>query len=188
MPRAAAANASEPTPRRARPLQALAGTSPDNTSPHDGAPADDLAAIEAALGILARRINLPRSHERIVHRAGVRGVDRASYTTLARIGEHAPLRLSELAQVLGVDLSTVSRQVASLEREQLVERTPDPSDRRAAVVGLTTDGRHALEQLRSAARARLTDVLADWSEAERAELARALTRFNDAVERFGERP
>ncbi len=181
MPRAAAAPVPEPGPRRGPALQAL-----DDTRPRS----DDevLAAVEAALGILARRINLPRSHERIVSRAGVTGVDRASYTTLARIAEHAPLRLSELAHVLGVDLSTVSRQVASLERHELVERTVDPSDRRAAVVGLTAEGVRALERLRSAARARLTDILADWTDAERAELARALTRFNDAVERFGDRP
>jgi DNA-binding MarR family transcriptional regulator len=177
MPRAAAAPTPEPGARRARPLQAL------RADEHD-----DIAAVEAALGIIARRINLSRVHERIVARAGVSGIDRASYWTLARLAEHAPLRLSELAHVLGLDLSTVSRQVAALERHELVERTTDPSDRRAAVVDLTAEGHRALEGLRSAARARLTDVMADWSDEERAELARALTRFNEAVERYGDRP
>jgi DNA-binding MarR family transcriptional regulator len=177
-----AAATPEPRARRSRPrprpLQALAGAGAD--------PSVD--AIEAALGIIARRINLPRAHDRIVARAGVSGIDRALYTTLARIADHAPLRLSDLAHVLGVDLSTVSRQVATLERHELVERTVDPSDRRAVVVALTADGRRALDRLRAAARARLTDVLADWTDDERAELARALTRFNEAVARYGERP
>ncbi len=175
-----------PRHRRARPLQALQ-PGPD-PAPGPGEHADHVADVEVALGIIARRINLPRSHDRIVTRAGVSGVDRASYGTLARIADHGPLRLSELAHVLGLDLSTVSRQVAALERHELVDRTVDPSDRRAAVVELTAEGQRALEALRSAARARLTEIMADWSDAERAELARSLTRFNDAVERYGDRP
>jgi DNA-binding MarR family transcriptional regulator len=179
MARPAAAPAPAPRPRRTPTLQALGGPRGGGT--------DHIDAVEAALGIIARRINQPRSHDRILARAGVSGVDRALYGTLARIAEHAPLRLSELAHVLGLDLSTVSRQVAALERHELVERTVDPSDRRAAVVDLSAEGSRALERLRSAARARLTEVLADWTDDERAELARALTRFNDAVERYGDR-
>jgi DNA-binding MarR family transcriptional regulator len=155
---------------------------------HDNGARASIDAIEGALVAIARRINLPRVHERVMVRAGVTGIDRASYVTLSRIADHGPLRLSELAALLGVDLSAVSRQVASIERHGLVDRTADPSDRRAAVVELSDDGRRVLEQLRAAARARLTELLADWTDDERVELARALTRFNDAVERFGDRP
>jgi DNA-binding MarR family transcriptional regulator len=169
------------------PRAAAAPTPAAHGAPAHADVADDVAAIEAALTIIARRVNLPRVHDGIAARAGVSGIDRASYWTLARLAEHAPLRLSELAQVLGLDLSTVSRQVAALERHRLVARSTDPSDRRAAMVELTAEGHQALAGLRAGARARLTDILSGWTDPERAELARALTRFNETVERRDER-
>jgi DNA-binding MarR family transcriptional regulator len=180
MPKPAAASRSRSTARSdAPPLRALG-------SREDRDPAID--EVEAALGAIARRINLPRAHERVMARSGLTGIDRASYVTLARIADHGPLRLSELAVFLGVDLSTVSRQVATIERRGFVDRTVDPSDRRAAVVRLSRQGEQVLEQLRAAARGRLTEILAEWTDDERSELARALTRFNEAVERFGDGP
>jgi DNA-binding MarR family transcriptional regulator len=177
-PAAAPRSRSTPRPAAAPALRAL--------SRDDRDPA--IEEVEAALGAIARRINLPRAHERVMARAGLTGIDRASYVTLSRIADHGPLRLSELAMILGVDLSTVSRQVATIERRGFVDRTVDPSDRRAAVVRLSGPGEQVLEQLRAAARGRLTEILAEWTDEERSELARALSRFNEAVERFGDRP
>ncbi|MBP6489653.1 MAG: MarR family transcriptional regulator, partial [Ilumatobacteraceae bacterium] len=47
------------------------------------------------------------------------------------------VRVSELAQFLGVDTSTMSRHVKTLEGGGLVVRAEDPLDGRAAHVGLT---------------------------------------------------
>ena len=60
-----------------------------------------------------RRANLPRLHEQLALEAGVR-VDRAGFQILTRINDTGGLRLSELAERHGTDVSTVSRQVAAL--------------------------------------------------------------------------
>src|SRR4051794_32042767 len=68
-------------------------------------------------------------------------VDRAAYLTLARLSDLGTARMSELAALLGLDLSTVSRQVRALEELGLVGRTSDPEDRRAYLLEPTESGR-----------------------------------------------
>ncbi|MEJ3656857.1 MarR family transcriptional regulator [Actinomycetes bacterium KLBMP 9759] len=90
-----------------------------------------------------------------------RGVSRhvigGSQTTLAvlemarTIGE-GERRLSEIAELRGVDQSVISRQIGELQRKNLVCRRPDPLDGRASLVRLTPAG---LEVLETACRARL---------------------------------
>src|SRR3954470_13982339 len=63
------------------------------------------------------------------------------FTALAAIQLHGPLRVSEVAQRLGVDLSVASRQIASLTAEGYVARREDDRDRRAQLVAATTAGR-----------------------------------------------
>jgi DNA-binding MarR family transcriptional regulator len=60
-------------------------------------------------------------------------------------GEH---RLSEIAELRGVDQSVVSRQIGELEHRHLVCRRPDPTDGRASLVRLTPAGQEVLEQAR----------------------------------------
>lgn len=52
-----------------------------------------------------------------------------------------PLRMSQLADQLGYDRSTVTDMCDRLERDGLVVRAPDPVDRRTRVVDLTDQGR-----------------------------------------------
>jgi DNA-binding MarR family transcriptional regulator len=58
-------------------------------------------------------------------------------------GEH---RLSEIAERRGVDQSVVSRQIGELQQRGLVCRRPDPSDRRASLVRLTSEGHEVLRR------------------------------------------
>ncbi len=145
-----------------------------------GAVSPAVEALEAALAAVVRRANLPRSRERLIARANI-DLDPAAYVTLSRIDANAPLRLSELAALLDVDISTASRQVSSLERDGLVRRVTDASDRRAADITPTDPGRRALESLRAARQATLRDLLADWDPADVESIARLLTRLTDAL-------
>jgi len=94
-------------------------------------------------------------HQRLNAAAGV-SLDRSSYW----LTDVESLRLSDLAEVLHTDLSTVSRQVQAAERAGLVERRPDPSDGRASRVYLTAGGRAALERLRAVQRAEIRAAIA----------------------------
>jgi len=137
-----------------------------------------LARIAAAMQRLGRRANLPRLHEHFAARAGV-AIDRGAYGVLLRVADEGPHRVTALARALGVEPSTVTRQVQVLEAAGCVSRSPDPDDRRAHRVAVTDQGLDALARLGEARCEVLAEVLAGWGEADRLVLAASLERFAD---------
>jgi DNA-binding MarR family transcriptional regulator len=97
---------------------------------------------------------------------------------LGRLAVLGPVRLTQLAQELGLDPSSVSRQVSSLERHGLVAKEKDPRDQRAQQLALTERGLAAVESLRSARAQALVRLLPDWSDADLDTLNAALGRLN----------
>jgi DNA-binding MarR family transcriptional regulator len=69
------------------------------------------------------------------------GLSTNGYSILARVGRLGPLPLGELAGALGVDRTTLSRELAPLEQEGLIEATQDPRDGRRRVIALSEAGR-----------------------------------------------
>jgi DNA-binding MarR family transcriptional regulator len=96
---------------------------------------------------------------------------------LGSLDDGGQMRPSALAAALHLDLSSVSRQVAALEREGWVAREPDPSDSRAALLELTPLGREALRRVRARRVDHLRDRLPGWSDDELNSFAAALHRF-----------
>ncbi len=148
--------------------------------------------LNEALDRLIRRSGLPRVHQRLNATAGV-SLDRSSYWLASWLTDAESLRLSDLAEVLHTDLSTVSRQVQAAERAGLVERRPDPSDGRASRVHLTAGGRDALERLRAVQRAEILAAIADWLPEDQERFAELMRRFALsflawAVDGFSARP
>src|SRR2546423_14070545 len=94
-------------------------------------------------------------------------VDRAAYLTLARLADHGTARMSELAAVVCLDLSTVSRQVRALEDLGFVARTPDPDDGRASVLEPTPAGRALVAEVKAAFSQPVDLAPANWSELDR---------------------
>lgn len=142
--------------------------------------AREVAAVEAALTTLVRRAKLPEAHAAVAQTAGV-ALDRVAYVVLTRISEWEPLRLSQLAQRLGADVSTASRHVHQLELDGYVERIQDPSDRRAWLLSLTPTGADAVARVRSARQTAVARLLEDWPADDRRELARLLGRLVEAL-------
>ncbi|MFL6238738.1 MAG: MarR family winged helix-turn-helix transcriptional regulator [Actinomycetes bacterium] len=104
-------------------------------------------------------------------------VDRAAYLILARISDAGTTRMSDLATLLSLDLSTVSRQVRALEEQGLVGRTSDPGDRRAYFLEPTETGRALVTQVKEKFSALVDLALAEWSERDRRTLTSLLTRL-----------
>ncbi|WP_315276792.1 MarR family transcriptional regulator [Kocuria carniphila] len=100
-----------------------------------------------------------------------------------RVSEFGPARMSELATWQSVDRSTMTTQVGKLEKLGLVQRAPDPQDRRAIVVSVTEAGRQLHKESRAAACAAFDSMLADWSDAERSRLTESLTHLVDSLEK-----
>ncbi|HEY0127069.1 MAG TPA: MarR family winged helix-turn-helix transcriptional regulator, partial [Blastococcus sp.] len=79
---------------------------------------------------------------------------------------------------LGLDKSTVSRQVASLVDLGLVDRAADPVDGRAQVLRPSAEGSARLARIREVRRARWEADLGDWPAADIATLGELLARLN----------
>jgi DNA-binding MarR family transcriptional regulator len=140
-------------------------------------PADaDFDLIEQAIGRILRQSRSPRFADAIRARAGIK-LDRASYGVLARLGNLAPVRLTDLANELAVDVSTVSRQVAALEQKALVAREPDPVDGRAVLLELTRKGKAVQSKMQAAWQETIAGVLIDWTAMDISEFAALLDRF-----------
>ncbi len=139
------------------------------------------AELERSLTQVARailRLDVPMSEL-----TEGRSVDRAGYWLLVRLSSQAPVRLSELADTVELDLSTVSRQMRDLVAIGLVVKVPDPDDGRASLLSLSERGWAVLETVSEARRQALAEVIDDWSDEERTALTRGLVRLEAGLHR-----
>lgn len=158
------------------------GTAP----PPDGAeaPGDTLSAasvfdaMQHEVAVFARRAEQTRL-------GGVgqarNSMDRAAYLLLHRLDREGPMGVKALAAGMGIDSSTVTRQVAPLVDSGLVKRTSHPEDGRAVVLQLSPRGVARLEQVRASRHALMEQLTDGWSESERTTFCALLTRFNAAL-------
>ena len=124
----------------------------------------DAAALRLAVMRLARRLRQQAD-------AGITQSQLSALATVERLG---PLPLRELAAAERVGASTLTRIVAALEDEGLLQRTSDPTDRRVALVSVTAAGSSALAQVRERGTRLLQERLANLEGDAAAALAAAL--------------
>src|SRR6202044_4254635 len=106
-------------------------------------------------------LNQPQRDEVLVREAGI-SLDRALFPLLVLIERRGPIGVVELADRVGRDYTTVSRQVAKLESLGVVERRGDDADRRVRASVVTPRGK-AMTDLIDAARARIRrSILGRW--------------------------
>jgi DNA-binding MarR family transcriptional regulator len=110
-------------------------------------------------------------------------VEWSSYALLLHLIQDGPMRSSALAESVCADPSTVSRQAAALVEQGLVERRPDPADRRAVQLAATERGEALFRRMREDREAMFDTVLRDWSEADVEQLTALLARFTADLER-----
>ena len=115
--------------------------------------------VEREIGLLLRR---SRAISARLSRELHPDLDGAAYGLLALLQDTGPLRASDLVARLGLDKSTVSRQVSTLVALGLVTREADPADGRAQVLSTSPEGAARLSRIRDARRARWEADLADW--------------------------
>ncbi|EKF75353.1 transcriptional regulator protein [Alcanivorax hongdengensis A-11-3] len=84
-------------------------------------------------------------------RARSGGLSRARWQVLWHLAKHEGIHQAALAELLDVAPISLTRQVDNLEQEGLVERRPDPNDRRRFCLYLTEAAQPALDQLRAQA-------------------------------------
>jgi DNA-binding MarR family transcriptional regulator len=153
--------------------------------PGPPAPTDPVTSInqvEEALQIVARSFTQIRAHERLLRAAGVR-VDRAGAVLLNKLYvADGSLRVTDLAEQLGVDAPTVTRKVQQLERKGMVVRQTDRDDRRATRIRLAPTGRRTILRVLRARRAWLERLFEGWDETDLTTFASLLGRFSHELE------
>jgi len=100
---------------------------------------------------------------------------------LYELGASGPLRLVDLARPLGVTAPTASRAVDVLESHGLVERRPDPEDRRAQRIALTNAGRSRFDERIARVSEAFEPAAKSLTRDERAQLAELLARLRAAL-------
>jgi DNA-binding MarR family transcriptional regulator len=137
-----------------------------------------LRPLHEALIDVVGFFNRPQNDAILLREAGV-SLDRALFPLLVLIQRRGPLGVGELADRVGRDYTTVSRQVAKLKNLGLIVRRAGKTDRRVTEAVITEKGKTMSEVL-DAARERLATIaLADWSEQDLKDLTRLLRRFAD---------
>ncbi|HEY2756006.1 MAG TPA: MarR family transcriptional regulator [Pseudolabrys sp.] len=134
--------------------------------------------LHHALLDLVSVLTRPQPDERILHEAGV-SLDRALFPLLVRIGLYGPVGVVELADIVGRDHSTVSRQLAKLESLGLINRAANLNNQRVKEAVLTEAGEQMREAIGAARHRVFDDVQRHWSAADRAELLRLVRKLAD---------
>lgn len=131
----------------------------------------------------AQRMHAITEREAVAH-----GLQLRDYIILSALDKTTGLTQIELGRVLGLDKTTLTSQLDRLERNGLIERRPDPRDRRARIPVITERG----EALRSAA-ARSADAaerhaLRDFDDDDIVRLRRILFAIVGDTDDDGSRP
>jgi len=132
--------------------------------------------VESALSTILRW-STRADNRRQLHDAGGAALTSTDSWLLERVVASGPVRMSQLAEWMAVDKSTMTTEIRRLEEAGLVSRRSDPTDRRAVLITSTDDGVTAIQQHRKVAQDVYNTLVGKWTEDDRAEFSRLLGRF-----------
>ena len=136
--------------------------------------APEIADVADNFVALMRSFNQARTR---MLAAAAHDVEWSAHVLLRALANEGPMRAGALAECVRSDPSTVSRQVATLVRDGLLERRADPVDGRASLLVLTPRADDVLAEHDEIRLQHFARMLADWSE-------RDLRRFATLLQRF----
>ena len=149
---------------------------PKSASQDDGPPSTQIGqTLHDLISTLNRR------------KAQLAGASAENWTTrslLYQVASNDASRVTTIAENLGADPSTVSRQVATLVTKGLLERLADPGDGRASVLALTAAGQDRFEASQLERADWINRLLSGWAPDDIATFAELFTRFTNAIEEF----
>lgn len=162
-----------------RPLRTATGAPPATRPPHragEVAP-DDVDAVTDSV-LTASRLLVAVSARSIA--AVDETITLPQFRLLVVLDSRGPLKLTGLAEHLGVNPSTATRMVDRLVTTGLISREANPASRRELMVSLTDAGSAVVRCVTEHRRAEITDIVSRMPESTRHGLVRALSAFTDA--------
>lgn len=139
-----------------------------------------LPELHRSLMDIAALMNRPERDAQLLELAGLT-LERALFPLLVGIERRGPIGVVELADGVGRDYTTVSRQVARLEQLGLVERRSLPTDKRVREAVITAKGKAATDALDRARESMALSLLKDWTREDFDELVRLMRMFADSI-------
>lgn len=127
---------------------------------------------------------LRRRFERAAEAEGI-GLSASEARTLAYIAVYEGRRQTALADIMNVDPMTLVGYLDALERKGLVERCPDPTDRRAKLVRPSPTAAAMVERIRTVGRHVRENATDGLGDGDVAALRRALTRMIENLSETG---
>ena len=95
------------------------------------------------------------------------------------------LSQAELARIAKVEQPSMAQLLNRMERDGLVQRVPDPADKRSRLILLTPLATKNLHKAKALMDARTRDALAGLTEQESAQLLELLLKVNANIDRMG---
>ncbi|GAB3869434.1 hypothetical protein GCM10029964_001670 [Kibdelosporangium lantanae] len=139
--------------------------------------APSAAEIELAARLTDAMLGLSRQWAAVASQLAKLGIDKTAMTLLGALTSIGPARSNALAEAVYSDPSTISRQVAALVKDGLVERRADPADGRASLLAVTDKGRQLLEERHQRKSCSTARMLAHWPAEDRERFVELLERF-----------
>ncbi|HLY49239.1 MAG TPA: MarR family transcriptional regulator [Solirubrobacteraceae bacterium] len=136
---------------------------------------DTAPRLRTVIGRLSRRLRATRA-------AREAGLTPTAIAVLLSVVRSGPTRLSELAEAEGINPTMLSRVVAGMVDDGLLERVSDPDDRRAAWVATTAAGRKLAQRMRGERTSAVNRALEALSEEQRQRLEEALPALESLAE------
>ncbi|KQP40877.1 MarR family transcriptional regulator [Methylobacterium sp. Leaf104] len=139
-----------------------------------------LQDLHGAMIDITSVMNRPQRDAVMVREAGI-VLDRALFPLLVMVQRLWPIGIVDLADRVGRDHTTVSRQVTKLESLGLVARRSNAADGRVRDAVITASGKALTDKIDAAREAMAHKVFADWTDQDVVDLARLMRRFADAI-------
>jgi DNA-binding MarR family transcriptional regulator len=98
--------------------------------------------------------------------------------------QHQP-SMQQIAETLGTDITTFSRQVQTLVDKKLLIKTPSLEDRRIYIISLTTEGKFIATAIDEQMKSYLNQVFSQMNDFERETVIRSLKLLNKSMSTIG---
>jgi DNA-binding MarR family transcriptional regulator len=159
----------------------LASSRSSSTQPAGSLRAQHVGSLGDSLSRLLRTFNRARSQFLL---AAEHDVDWSAHVLISQLVNEGPLRVGALAGCVRSDASTVSRQVAAMVKDGLIERRADPVDGRASLLVATDKARAIYARHNEIRNAHFARILQHWSARDCQQFAALLARFTEDFEDF----
>lgn len=110
------------------------------------------------------------------------GVSKAQCFLIVEIGRKPGISVKELAEILHVDKSGISRSVEELVQKGFVERTPSKEDRRFVTLSLLPKGQERFEKIENDMYVKFKEVFEQIPFEKQKQVIEALKLYNEACE------